>query len=138
PQIGADICRKFGERPEVLNAIAGHHGDIEATSPYTPLVTAADAISAARPGGRRESLERYIKRLEQLESIANSFPGVKQSYAIQAGREIRVIVDANRIDDRNAAKTAYDIAKRIEQEMTYPGEVKVTCLREVRATEYAR
>ncbi len=138
PQIGADICRKFGERPEVLNAIAGHHGDIDATSPYTPLVASADAISAARPGGRRESLERYIKRLEQLEGIANSFPGVKQSYAIQAGREIRVIVDANKVDDRTAAKTAYDIAKRIEQEMTYPGEVKVTCLREVRATEYAR
>ncbi|HOB76712.1 MAG TPA: ribonuclease Y [Phycisphaerae bacterium] len=138
PQIGADICKRFGERPEVLNAIAGHHGDVEAISPYTPLVAAADAISAARPGGRRESLERYIKRLEQLEGIANSFPGVKQSYAVQAGREVRVIVDANRVDDHVAAKTAYDIAKRIEQEMTYPGEVKVTLIREVRATEYAR
>ncbi|MEP0841661.1 MAG: ribonuclease Y [Phycisphaerae bacterium] len=138
PQIGADICKRFGERPEVLNAIAGHHGDVEATSLYTPLVAAADAISAARPGGRRESLERYIKRLEQLEAIANSFPGVKQSYAVQAGREVRVMVDANRMDDHAAAKTAYDIAKRIEQEMTYPGEVKVTLIREVRATEYAR
>jgi ribonuclease Y len=138
PQIGADICKRFNERPEVLNAIAGHHGDVPATSPYTPLVAAADAVSASRPGGRRESLDRYIKRLEQLEGIANDFPGVKQSYAVQAGREIRVIVDANRIDDQMAAKTAYDIAKRIEEEMTYPGEVKVTLLREVRAVEYAR
>lgn len=138
PQIGADICKRFNERPEVLNAIAGHHGDVPATSPYTPLVAAADAVSASRPGGRRESLERYIKRLEQLEGIANDFPGVRQSYAVQAGREVRVIVDANRIDDQMAAKTAYDIAKRIEEEMTYPGEVKVTLLREVRAVEYAR
>lgn len=138
PQIGADICKRFGERAEVLNAIAGHHGDVESISPYTPLVAAADAISAARPGGRRESLERYIKRLEQLEGIANSFNGVKQSYAVQAGREVRVIVDANRMDDHMAAKTAYEIAKRIEQEMTYPGEVKVTLIREVRATEFAR
>jgi ribonucrease Y len=138
PQIGADICKRFGERPEILNAIAGHHGDIEALSPYTAIVSAADAISAARPGSRRESLERYIKRLEQLEGIANSFPGVKQSYAVQAGREIRVIVDANNVDDRVASKTAYDIAKRIEQDMTYPGEVKVTLIREMRAVEYAR
>jgi len=138
PQIGADICRRFNERPEVINAIAGHHGDTEATSPYTPLVAAADAMSASRPGGRRESLERYIKRLEQLEGIATSFSGVKQAYAIQAGREVRVIVDPNRMDDSVAAKTAYEIAKKIEAEMTYPGEVKVTLIRELRATEYAR
>jgi ribonuclease Y len=138
PQIGADICRRFNERPEVLNAIASHHGDADAISPYTPLVAAADAVSASRPGGRRESLERYIKRLEQLEGIATGFPGVRQAYAVQAGREVRVIVDANRVDDSTAAKTAYDIAKRIEAEMTYPGEVKVTLIREVRATEYAR
>ena len=138
PQIGHDICKRFNERPEVLNAIAGHHGDVEPTSLYTPLVTAADAISAARPGGRRESLDRYIKRLEQLEAIATSFDGVKQAYAVQAGREVRVIVDANRIDDQLAGKTAYDIAKQIEQEMTYPGEVKVTLVREVRAVEFAR
>jgi ribonuclease Y len=138
PQIGADICKRFNERPEVLNAIAGHHGDVEATSLYTPLVAAADAISAARPGGRRESLERYIKRLEQLEGIATAFNGVKQAYAVQAGREVRVMVDANRIDDSMAAKLAYDIAKQIEAEMTYPGEVKVTLVREVRAVEYAR
>jgi len=138
PQIGADICKRFDESAEVLNAIAGHHGDIPAISPYTPLVAAADAISASRPGSRRESLERYIKRLEALEGIANTFQGVKQSYAIQAGREVRVIVDANRIDDKMAAKIARDIATRVEQEMTYPGEVKVTVLREVRAIEYAR
>jgi ribonuclease Y len=138
PQIGSDICKRFSERPEVLNAIAGHHGDIPATSAYTPLVAAADAISASRPGGRRESLERYIKRLEALETIANQFGGVKQAYAIQAGREVRVIVDANRIDDAMAVKIARDIAQQIEKEMTYPGEVKVTLLREVRAVEYAR
>lgn len=138
PQIGADICKRFGERPEVINAIVGHHGDVEAISPYTALVAAADAMSASRPGSRRESLERYIKRLEQLEGIANGFPGVRQSYAVQAGREIRVIVDAANVDDSTAAKTAYDIAKRIEQEMTYPGEVKVTLIREMRAVEFAR
>jgi ribonuclease Y len=138
PQIGADICRRFGEREEVLNAIAGHHGDIEAISPYTPLVAAADAISASRPGSRRESLERYIKRLEQLESIAAGFQGVQQAYAVQAGREVRVIVDSTKLDDRMAAKTAYEIAKQIEQQLTYPGEVKVTLIRETRAVEYAR
>ncbi len=138
PKIGADICRRLNERPEVLNAIAGHHGDIDAISPYTPLVAAADAISASRPGGRRESLERYIQRLEQLEGIATGQNGVKQAYAIQAGREIRVIVDSDRVDDGTSAKIARDIAKSIEQEMTYPGEVKVTVLREMRAVEYAR
>ncbi len=138
PQIGADICKRFKERPEVLNAIAGHHGDIPPISPYTPLVAAADAISAARPGSRRESLEHYIKRLEQLEALATGFDGVKQAYAIQAGREVRVIADAQKIDDASATKIARDIAKLIEEEMTYPGEIKVTLLREVRAVEYAR
>jgi len=138
PQIGADICRRIKEGPEVLNAIAAHHGDIEATSPYTLLVMAADAISAARPGGRRESLERYIQRLEQLEGIATQHDGVRQAYAIQAGREIRVIIDAARLDDSSAAKLARDIAHEVEEEMTYPGEVKVTVLRELRAVEYAK
>jgi ribonuclease Y len=138
PKIGADICRRLNEPPEVLNAIAGHHGDIDPTSPYTPLVASADAISASRPGGRRESLERYIQRLEQLEAIATAHQGVKQAYAIQAGREIRVIVDANRVDDHVAAKMARDIAKKVEEDMTYPGEVKVMVLREMRAVEYAR
>jgi len=138
PQIGADICRRFNEKPEVLNAIAGHHGDVEATCLYTPLVAAADAVSASRPGGRRESLERYIKRLEQLEEIATRSNGVKQAYAVQAGRELRVIVEASRVNDGMAAKMAVDIAKQIEAEMTYPGEVKVTVIREMRATEFAR
>ncbi|MBK8269861.1 MAG: ribonuclease Y [Planctomycetes bacterium] len=138
PAIGEEICRKVGERPEVLNAVAGHHGDIPATSPYTPLVASADAISAARPGSRRESMERYIKRLQDLEFIATSFNGVTQAYAIQAGREIRVIVDANRVDDSSAMRIARDVAKKIESDMTYPGEIKVTLLREVRAVEYAR
>lgn len=138
PEIGADFLKKFNERPEVLNAVAGHHGDIPATSPYTPLIAAADAMSASRPGARRETLERYIKRLEALESLATGFPGIKQAYAIQAGREIRVIVDPENVDDANAWKIARDIAKKIEEEMTYPGEVKVTLLREVRCVEYAR
>jgi len=137
-KIGADFCRKFNERPEVLNAIEGHHGDIPSTSPYTPIVMAADAISASRPGGRRESLERYIQRLQQLEEIAKSQKGVKEAFAIQAGREIRVIVDAKRVDDAVAAMIARDVAKQVEEQMTYPGEIKVTVLREVRAVAHAK
>ena len=138
PAIGADIAKKFSERPEVVNAIAGHHGDIQAVSPYTPLVAAADAMSASRPGARRETLERYIKRLEALEQIATGFSGIKQAYAIQAGREIRVIVDPEAINDDQSWKIARDIAKKVEDELTYPGEVKITLLREVRCIEYAR
>ncbi len=138
PQIGADLLRRMKERPEVVNAAAGHHGDVAATSPYTPLVAAADAMSASRPGARRETLERYIKRLEALEGIANEFKGVRKSYAIQAGREIRVIVDPEQVDDTSAWKIAHDIAKKVEEEMAYPGEVKITLLREVRCIEFAR
>jgi ribonuclease Y len=138
PEIGADILKKFNEKPEVVNAAAAHHGDVPATSPYTPLVAAADAMSASRPGARRETLERYIKRLEQLEGIASSFKGIKQAYAIQAGREVRVIVDPEKVDDVFAWQIARDIAKKVEQELTYPGEIKVTLLREVRCVEYAR
>jgi ribonuclease Y len=138
PKVGADFCRKFNERPEVLNAVEAHHADIPATSPYTVIVMAADAISAARPGGRRESLERYIQRLQQLEEIAKAPPGVKEAYAIQAGREIRVIVDAKQVDDAVAAKIARDVAAEIEAKMTYPGEIKVTVLREVRAVATAK
>lgn len=138
PKIGADFCKRFNERSEVLNAIEGHHGDIPSTSPYTPIVMAADAISASRPGGRRESLERYVQRLRQLEDIAKEPAGVKEAYAIQAGREIRVIVDAKSVDDAMAAKISRDIAKQVEEQMTYPGEVKVTVLREVRAVALAR
>ena len=138
PKIGADFCKKFNERPEVLNAIEGHHGDIPSTSPYTPIVMAADAISAARPGGRRESLERYIQRLQQLEDIAKVQHGVKEAFAIQAGREIRVVVDAKRVDDATASRISRDVAKDIEEQMTYPGEIRVTVLREVRAVAHAR
>jgi len=138
PQIGADLCKRYGEKPEVVNAAGAHHGETEATSIYTPIVMAADAVSASRPGARRESLERYVQRLQQLEGIATGFEGVKQAYAIQAGREVRVIVDANNVDDRLTAKMAHDIAKRVEDEMEYPGEVKVTLVREVRHVEYAR
>lgn len=137
-KIGADFCKRLGEHPAVVNAIAGHHADVAATHPYTPLVAAADAISASRPGGRRESLERYIKRLEELEAIATSHEGVQQAYAVEAGREVRVIVDAVQIADRSALKLARDIAKQIEESVTYPGEIKVTVLRETRAVEYAR
>lgn len=138
PAIGANYLRRFKESPVVLNAVEAHHGDVPADNPYTPLIAAADAISASRPGARRETLERYIKRLEKLEEIARSFEGVEGCYAIQAGREVRVIVDANQISDEAALKTARDIAKKIEEEMTYPGEIKVTLLREVRCIEYAR
>ncbi|MBP9025925.1 MAG: ribonuclease Y [Phycisphaerae bacterium] len=135
---GYEFARRFNEPPAVLNAIIGHHGDVAATHPYTPLVAAADAISAARPGGRRESLERYIKRLQDLENIATSFSGVDLAYAIEAGREVRVIVDASTVDDSAALKLARDVANKIEQDMvTFPGEIKVTVLRELRATEYA-
>jgi ribonuclease Y len=138
PTIGANYLKRFNESPIVLNAVAGHHGDIPADNPYTPLVAAADAISASRPGARRETLERYIKRLEKLEEIASSFKGVENAYAIQAGREIRVIVDAAEVDDEAAMKIARDIAIKIEAEMAYPGEIQVTLLREVRCIEYAK
>jgi len=138
PEIGANFLKRFNESPVVLNAVAAHHGDIPADNPYTPLVSAADAISASRPGARRETLERYIKRLEKLEEIASSFKGVENAYTIQAGREIRVIVNAEKVDDESALKIARDIAKKIESEMTYPGEIQVTLLREVRCVEYAK
>jgi ribonuclease Y len=139
PAIGAEFVRKYGEKSEeVLNAIAGHHGDIPATTPYTPIVMAADAISGARPGARRESMEMYIKRLEQLEALATQYPYVTEAHAVQAGREIRVIVDAKKADDAEAFAVAKKIAKQVEEEMTFPGEIKVTVLREVRAEALAR
>ncbi len=138
PQIGMEFLRRFNENEAVLNAAVGHHGDVPATTPYTPIVMAADAISASRPGARRESLERYVKRLRDLEELALSFDGVRQAYAIQAGREVRVIVDSKMIDDKSSTKIARDIAKKIEDEMQYPGEVKVTLIRELRTVEYAR
>jgi ribonucrease Y len=134
PQIGMDYCKKYGEKAEaVLNAVVGHHGDVPSTTPYTPIVMAADAISSARPGARRESMEAYVKRLEQLETIAKEQKGVDESHAIQAGREVRVIVDAKSVGDGEAFAMAKRIAARIEEEMTFPGEIKVTVLREIRA-----
>jgi ribonuclease Y len=138
PEIGANFLKRFNESPIVLNAVLAHHGDVPADNPYTPLVAAADAISASRPGARRETLERYIKRLEKLEEIAANFEGVEKAYAIQAGREIRVIVNAENIDDQASVKIARDIATQIENQMTYPGEIQVTLLREVRCIEYAK
>ena len=138
PAIGANYLKRHNESPIILNAVAAHHGDVPADNPYTPLIAAADAISASRPGARRETLERYIKRLEKLEEIAKQFKGVENCYAIQAGREIRVIVDAHNVDDGVATKMARDIANKIEEELTYPGEIKVTLLREVRCVEYAK
>ena len=138
PTIGTNFLKRFNESSIILNAVAGHHGDIPADNPFTPLVAAADAISASRPGARRETLERYIKRLEKLEEIAGGFKGVQNAYAIQAGREIRVIVSADEVDDESATKIARDIAKKVEDEMTYPGEIQITLLREVRCIEYAK
>ena len=138
PKIGADILKRYREPKEVVHAALGHHDDIRPAYPYTVLVAAADAVSAARPGARRESLDRYVRRLEELEALALGFPGVEQCYAVQAGREVRVIVDPESVDDRGAAKMARDIAKAVEDAMTYPGEVKVTVLRETRATGVAR
>lgn len=138
PLIGMEFLKKFNEPEAVLNAAWGHHGDVQPTTPYTPLVMAADAMSASRPGARRESLERYIKRLQDLEEVCTGFDGVRQAYAIQAGREVRVIADAKLLDDRLSAKLARDIGKKIEATLTYPGEIKITVLREVRSVEYAR
>lgn len=136
--IGADYVKKYNEDPVVQNAIASHHGDREPTSIYAVLVQAADAISASRPGARRENIEDYIKRLENLENLADSFEGVENSYAIQAGREIRVIVSNEIVSDDDAKEIAKNIAKKIEKELKYPGQVKVTLIRETRVIEYAK
>ncbi len=136
--IGADLAKKFHENDLVVNAIAAHHGDVEAKSVEAVLVQAADAISAARPGARRESLENYIKRLEKLEGIANSFDGVESCYAIQSGREVRIIVKPDDVNDAGTLILAREIAKRIEREMEYPGQIKVNVIRETRAVEFAK
>jgi ribonuclease Y len=136
--VGADLLRKYNEPEDVIHAVAAHHGDVEQKTVYPVLIQLADTISAARPGARRESLETYIKRLESLESIADSFPGVEKAYAIQAGREIRIMVKPDQIDDVSAVKLAHDITKKVEQEMVYPGQIKVTVIREVRAVDYAK
>ena len=136
--IGADIARKYKENHDVIHAIMAHHGDIDAETLVAQLVQAADAISAARPGARRENLETYIKRLQQLEEIANSFDGVEKSYAIQAGREIRVMIKPDVVNDTSMILVAKDIAKKIESEMEYPGQIKVSLIRETRAVDYAK
>jgi ribonuclease Y len=136
--IGAEILVRLGRGKGVVHAVRAHHYDEEPATLEAMLVIAADAISAARPGARRETLSNYIKRLEKLESIANSFPGVERSYAVQAGREIRIIVRPNQIDDPTAQIMARDIVKRIEGELTYPGQIKVTVIRETRVIDYAK
>jgi len=136
--IGAEIARKCGESMEVVEAILAHHEEKEATSVLSVLIQAADALSASRPGARREALEAYLKRLEKLEEIAYSFPGVEKSYAIQAGREIRIMVQPTQVDDATALDLCREIAGRIQRELSYPGQIKVTVIRETRAVEYAK
>ena len=134
--IGAKLAKKHGESDEVVNAIAAHHEDQMPATVYDFLVQAADALSGARPGARKETLENYIKRLEELEGLANSFDGVSNTYAIQAGREIRVVVESKKISDTDAVLLSRDIASKIEETLTFPGQIKVVVIRETRAVEY--
>jgi ribonuclease Y len=138
PALGMELAARYGEPQPVLEAIGYHHDDYAGGSLWPVLVSAADAISGARPGARRESLEIYIKRLEALEKIANAFPGVEKSYAIQAGREVRIMVEHRKVDDARAQGLAGDIARRIEKELEYPGQIRVTVIRETRAVDYAK
>jgi ribonuclease Y len=137
-EIGMDIARKMGEDPRIINAIGSHHNDIEPNCIEAVLVQIADAISAARPGARKETLDNYIKRLENLENIAIGFTGVDKSFAIQAGRELRILVNNEAVTDEQSRELAKDIAKKIENDLRYPGRIKVTIIRETRITEYAR
>jgi ribonuclease Y len=136
--IGAELARKYGESPKIVNAIAAHHEDVKAETILAPLVDAADALSGARPGARREMMESYVRRLEDLERITNSFKGVEKSYAVQAGREVRVMVQHDIVSDDEAARMAREMARKIENEMTYPGQIKVTVIRELRSVDYAK
>ncbi len=136
--LGMKLAEKFKEKPEVVNAIGAHHDEIEMTTLYSPIIQVCDAISGARPGARREIAEQYMKRLKDLESLALSYAGVEKTYAIQAGREVRVIVSSDKVTDARAEELAFEISQRIQTEMTYPGQVKVTVIREVRATGYAK
>jgi ribonuclease Y len=135
---GAKLAEKYKEKPDICNAIGAHHEETEMTSLIAPIVQVCDAISGARPGARREIVEAYIKRLKDLEDIAMSYPGVNKTYAIQAGRELRVIVGADKIDDIQTEKLSGEIATRIQNEMTYPGQVKITVIRETRSVAYAK
>ncbi len=137
PKVGADLLKRYGEGPEVVHAALGHHDDLSLEYPYTIICATADACSASRPGARRETLDRYVKRMEELESIATQFNSVQQAYAVQAGREVRVMVSAAQTSDESAAKICRDIANEFEKQLTYPGEIKVTVLRETRITEVA-
>jgi len=136
--LGFELCKRYGEKDQVLNAIRAHHGEEPARYPETFLVTAADAISGARPGARRESFEHYVKRLEKLEEIASSLDGVEKVFAIQAGREIRIMVTPERISDREMADVSEKTARRIENELQYPGQIKVVVIRETRTVDFAR
>jgi ribonuclease Y len=136
--IGSEIAKRCGEHPMVVNAIAAHHEEVPFTSIYAPIVVIADTISASRPGARRETLTAYIKRIEKLEEIAQTFPGVKRAYALQAGREVRIIVEEDILDDEKAMILAREVAQKIEAEMNFPGQIKVNVIREKRAIEYAK
>ena len=136
--IGVDLCKKYKESPLVINAVEAHHGDVEPESLIACIVQAADTISAARPGARRETLETYTNRLKQLEDITNSFKGVDKSFAIQAGREIRIMVVPEQISDDDMVLLARDISKKIEESLEYPGQIKVNVIRESRVTDYAK
>jgi ribonuclease Y len=137
-QIGVDICKKYRENPQVIHAIEAHHGDVEPKTTLAFIIMAADAISAARPGARRENMESYIKRLETLEALCNGFEGVESSYAVQAGREVRILVQPDKVGDDEVILLARNVAKKIENELDYPGQIKVSVIRESRATEYAK
>lgn len=137
-ELGMKLCEKFGEKPDICNAVGAHHDECEMKSLIAPIVQACDAISGARPGARREIVESYVKRLNDLENMAMSFPGVVKTYALQAGRELRVIVGADKLSDKDTELLSFDLAKRIQDEMTYPGQVKVTVIRETRAINYAK